>query len=688
MKYPIAYLLALGFSTNICAAERNIARLFNLSLQELMLQKISISTKTTQTLSQASAAVTLITAKDIKATGAVNLVDVLQGVPGIYVRHSHFGFRPLISFRGSNSKQTLVMINGSPVSDLMWRLGIFWKGLSANMIERVEIIRGPGSALYGTDASAGVINVITKTAGKIKKSEGGLRSGSFNTQSAWMEYGDKWQGFDVALTAELSRTDGHDPLIESDAQSRADTRSGTNASLAPNQAGFGWQNIDLRFSLARDKWRLQADYARHDNLETGMTGAGALDPVTEGKDSSLELGLFYKNANFRDDWGLDGELRYRRVSYSSGEGFQEWPAGYTDSTGVYPNGVLNQMESAEQRLSGQLSLLYHGFDDHEISLGGGYSWHDLYHVRHMVNSGTDASGNPLPAGGGVVDISNSAYAFAPEKTRQIYYAFLQDVWHMSKDWELTSGLRYDYYSDFGGTLNPRLALVWQTSKKLTTKLIYGQAFRAPGFQELFAETSFTLPNPELEPERSQTWELSFAYQATKNLHLGMNLYRLKQSDFISAQTVAGLPKRLYKNSGEHIINGVELETRWQANKKLRFAANYTRRNPDDSPFKAVGLPDQQAYVRADWRFHPHWNLNVQTNWLGERNRRSNDTREALDSYWNTDSTLRYFGLKDWELAVSVRNIFDVDGRDYTGASVPNDLPLAGRSVYAEARYKF
>jgi len=83
------------------------------------------------------------------------------------------------------------MVNGTPMKDLMWGFGIFWKGLPTSMIERIEIIRGPGSALFGSDASAGVINVITKTAGKIQDSEIGVRAGSFNTKTAWMKHGDK-----------------------------------------------------------------------------------------------------------------------------------------------------------------------------------------------------------------------------------------------------------------------------------------------------------------------------------------------------------------------------------------------------------------------------------------------------------------------------------------------------------------
>jgi iron complex outermembrane receptor protein len=323
---PRCVITAIGL-LSACSAQADgdarLRHLLSLGLEQLMQQKVTISTHTEQPLSRAPSVVTLITADDIRATGATNLAEVLQGVPGIYIRYQHFGLRPLISFRGANNKQTLLMINGAPMSDLMWRLGIFWKGLPTSMIERVEIIRGPGSALFGTDASAGVINVITKTAGKIEGSQAGVRGASNDSQSAWLQYGGVWNGFDLGVTADLSTTDGHDPLIATDAQTGNDLANTTSASLAPGHAGYGYRNSDLRFSLASDRWRLHLDYARHDDLETGMTGAGALDPVTEGSDSRFDVALLYDDKRFSEHWGVDAELRYRHIDYTSGDGFQE-----------------------------------------------------------------------------------------------------------------------------------------------------------------------------------------------------------------------------------------------------------------------------------------------------------------------------------------------------------------------------
>lgn len=648
--------------------------------------EVTISTETKKPLSQAPAAVTVLTAEDIKATGATNLVDILETVPGIHVRANQFAFRPLVQFRGTNANQTLLMINGASMRDLMWGFGIFWKGLPSSIIERVEIIRGPGSALFGADASAGVVNVITKTAGKIEHSEAGMRSGSFNTNSGWLQYGDNWNGFDIGLTADLSSTDGHEPFVERDGQTQQDITLNTTVSLAPESANYGWDNQDIRLSVAKGDWRLHMDYMRHSDVEIGLTGAGVLDPLTAAEDSRFNLDLLYNNPDLSDAWGMDMELRYQDLDYSSGDGFQERPPGAFN--GEYPQGVINRMRSAERRVAFEVSGLYTGFDSHLLRLGTGYTWQDLYFVKQLINRGIGPDGSPLPPGSQLVDVSDTAFAFAPEKTRTIRYLFFQDIWSLLDDWQLTAGVRYDNYSDFGDTVNPRLALVWQATEKVTTKLLYGKAFRPPSFQELFAETSFSKPNPDLDPERSETVELILSFMPSGNLNIGLHLYRLKQSDFIRAVRLSDQADRQFLNTGKHTIRGVELETKWQVAEQLRLSANYTLRDSDDSEFRAIHEPKQDAYLRADWRFSPDWHWNVEANWIGGRTRGSSDARDALDDHTITDTTFRYSGIDGWEFAFSVNNIFDVDAREHTASSVYNDLSLPERSLYAEILYKF
>ena len=131
-----------------------------------------------------------------------------------------------------------------------------------------------------------------------------------------------------------------------------------------------------------------------------------------------------------------------------------------------------------------------------------------------------------------------------------------------------------------------------------------------------------------------------------------------------------------------------MEARWQAAENLSFSGNYTYRDPDDNDFRQVTEAEQEAYFRSDWRFHAGWNWNVQASWIADRNRADGDIRADVDDYIITDTTFRYTGLKQWEFAASVRNLFDEDAREHTGQSIQDDLPLPERNFYAEVRYKF
>lgn len=627
--------------------DEEIRRLLAASPEELMTMSVTIAAQTPQPLARASAVVSVITADDIRATGTTNLMEILQSVPGIYVKTNLFGAKPLITMRGASGVNVLLMINGSPVKDLVWSPGIFWKGMPAQMIERIEIVRGPGSALFGADAAAGVINVITKTAGKIEESEAGLRAGGFASRAGWIHYGTEWNGYQIGLVADVSSTDGHAPGIGRDRLGQSDN------------ALFGYDSQDLHLSVAKGHWRLLADYTRHADVAIGLTGAAVLDPVTRARDQVAGLALLYDNDRYAQDWGLHAEMRYRDLEYSSGNGFWERPPG--------PGAQLNQLDSAERRLNFEVSGTYRGWPGHALQLGGGRVWQDLYFVRQLLNG--------IPGD------------FAPEKMRRNGYVFVQDIWSFARNWELTAGARYDHYSDFGGTFNPRLALVWQTDPRLTTKLLYGQAFRAPSYLELYSQTAANASNPDLKPEKSRTLELSFSWLASRDLRLGANLYRFIRTDVIAPEATS--PYR-FQNFERYATSGVELEAEWQPHRNLRLQGNVNAMHNGavNDPFRDLAIPLKQGYLRMDWAFRPKWNWNLQLSWFDKRPLPAGDPRALLDARTLVDTTLRYFHGSEWEFAAAVRNLFDRPLYDYSSKSLPGNLPLPERQLYAEIRYKF
>jgi iron complex outermembrane receptor protein len=137
--------------------------------------------------------------------------------------------------------------------------------------------------------------------------------------------------------------------------------------------------------------------------------------------------------------------------------------------------------------------------------------------------------------------------------------------------------------------------------------------------------------------------------------------------------------------GNNTSHGVELEAKWQATKKLRVSGNLSARE-DSTPYNTV--PKQTAYLRTDWAFMPNWNWNLQANWIGKYSLPPGDPRSPIGAHTLMDSTMRYYYRRDWEFAASVRNLFDEDARELSSKSLTNNLPLSGRSFYAEMRYNF
>lgn len=616
------------------------------SLEQLMTLPVTISTQSPTQLSKAPAVVTLLTAEDIRATGTSNLMEILQTVPGLYVKSNLFGFKPLISFRGASGANVLLMVDGAPMKDLVWSPGIFWKGIPASQIERIEIIRGPGSALFGSDASAGAINVITRAAGRIDYCEAGMRVGSFGNQSLWLQHRKTWNGLNIALTADLSRNDGHDPYI---ARARGNTAG---------HADYGYDSGEVRLSVGKGNWRVQADHSRHDDVRIGLTGAGVLDPRTRANDSLTALGLFYSNPTWATDWGLNAELRYRDSDYSSGNGFFEGIPGFVN---------LNRMDSAERRLNADVSLSYRGFRHHSLRLGSGFQEQDLYRFQQLF----DGVAQPL---------------VAPQK-RQIRYLFVQDVWQMAANWQLTAGVRHDRYSDVGSTTNPRLALVWQATPRVTAKLLYGEAFRAPSYLEGYLTTAANPPNPALKPESSKTLEASLSWLATRDLRLGVNVYDFHREDVIAPAVTAPFQ---FSNLPEFVTHGIEFEARWHVTHRLRLAGNYSqmRGGSVNNPLFDLAIPLRQGYLRADWQFRPKWHGNLQLNWFDQKPLPVGDPRREIGSATLADLTVRYFHGSEWEFAGSIRNLFDTAAYDYSSRTLWNNLPLPGRQAWAEVRYKF
>lgn len=661
-------------------------------------QSVSIATGNQQPIRRAPAVATVVTAQEIAAMGAVDLDEVLETVPGIHVNRAANFYGSLYVIRGifsAYAPQTLMLQNGVPITTLYQsNKGNLWGGLPLENIARIEIIRGPGSALYGADAYSGVINVITKSASEIAGTSVGLRDGAFATRDAWVQHGGKLGPLDVAAYLRVGQTDGFREIVTADAQSRNDKAFGTHASLAPGSVNTGRDALDAGLDLALEKWRMRFGYKLRDNMGTGAGVASALDPVGSGKSERINSDLSWSDAQFARDWGAGLTASYLQYVQLIPTPLVLFPAGVTFPTGTFPNGMLGAPETWERQFRLSAFATYTGLAAHRMRLGLGHDDLNLYKTRELKNFSFTASGIPVPAGS-LIDFTSIAPFLLPQR-RKVNYLYAQDEWQFARDWTLTAGVRHDRYSDSGSTTNPRLAVVWEAGYDLTAKLLYGSAFRPPAFiEEYGANNPVARGNPNLRPETMKTLEAAFSWQTRKDIELNLNLFRYAMKDIIRTvpNAIVGTGST-YANTGDQNGHGIELEALWDVSKNLRLSGNYGyQRSIDEASGSDAGYaPHHHVYARADWRFMPDWSANTQFNWVADRARSAGDTRPTVPNYHTVDLTLRKGngGAGRWDFAFSVRNLFDATVLEPSLAPglIPNDLPQAGRAWYLQARYGF
>ena len=646
----------------------------------------------------------VITKEEIKAMGATTLDEVLETVPGLHVYMSPSpNYQTQWSIRGIHANanpHVLLLINGKPVQDLHQGGRPSQFQLPVSMISRVEVIRGPGSAVHGADAFAGTINVITKDGQEIAGTQGGYRGGSFSRKDAWVLTGGQYQGWDIAMTLDMMKSDGDDGrVIERDFQTLLDESFGTSASLAPRAMDTQQDTLNAYFGFNKENWQIFLWGWREND---GGTRAGLANAMADGNhlESDALLGsVTYNNDQWLDNWHFDLNLSYLYLKAITN--LQLFPPGallpigsdgnlsFTNPAGLtlFTDGYIGFPIRTQNQYGAESVALYDGIAQHQMRFSIGYQYTETAYKAYQNWGPGVLDGTQTVVDGTLTDLTGDPRIFMPDVDRRLWYLSAQDEWNFSKGWELTLGARYDHYSDFGGTFNPRAALVWQTRYDLTTKLLYGRAFRAPSFTNMHAQNNpIGLGNPDLDPAILDTLELVFDYRPTADLRLAANLFAYTIDGLIEFLPDEGEATTTSQNARDQKGHGFELEGDWQVTDSLQLSSNMAWQNSEDkeSGDPVPNAPGLQAYLAGDWQFLPDWSVNAQWLWVGQRERASGDTRKAVDDYRITNLTLRRQALfEHLDLALAVRNLFDEDVREPSTSVIPNDYPMKGREIWAE-----
>ncbi|MEO1039410.1 MAG: TonB-dependent receptor [Pseudomonadota bacterium] len=540
----------------------------------------SLRTETEQ--DRQPARVDIIEREEIELSGAASLADALRALPGLsLVQSGPTGSQTSVFLRGTNSKHALALFDGLRLNDPSSASGGFDFGADLiGDVERVELVRGPLSSLYGSDAIGGVINILPRRGSGPARAYGELALGDFETTRLLLGLSGGNERGDLNLSLESLRTDGFNVTPERMAFAGSEDDGAEFITLSANGAralGGGW-SVDV---LAR----LRASEVEFDTFSGGASGfqrADDPDLRTKSGQSVLALGVT------REAGALRSRLRVTQVD-SELEAFNA--GGLTDNY-EGERRIVQLLNSWRPAAPGVLA-------DPVISFGAEFQNEDIL---------TDTAFNaPLS-----VDEHASA-VFAAGQAR------------LSDQLDLSGSLRLDAYDAFGSSLTGHIGAVYRLpvlDARLTAS--YGTAFKAPSLSERFASSASTLPNPDLEPEQSRTFELGLDARLPvaggEGVQAGVRVFRTEIDDLIENVFDFTSSTGTNRNIGEAEIDGVELFASWTVTAQLTLSADYAYIDAVNALTgdRLLRRPEHSWAARAEWRPTDRTALRLAWRSIGER----------------------------------------------------------------------
>lgn len=629
---------------------------YNLSLsEELSIFKtdteVETVSKRVQKSKLAPGIVSVISRAMILKTGAKKLIEILRYIPGFTVKMLPSG-KYFVTIRGvGKDGNILVMINGNRINNPYDSSVIF--DLSTDFIEKIEVIRGPGSSLFGTDAVVGVINIFTTKKDKSIKALAGLN----NNYEVSSNYSIRRKGFDINLSGGVGLDDGANQNIKRD--DSADMDWGLTTGDRKFTTDRWSRNGFLSFNLSSNKLKL---------FIFGMEskrGTWVGPNYTATKDSlyktdtvlyNLEYSII-KNKNIEFSTKVYGNF------FAVDNYMVTAPKGYhsTITNEDFDNGKITKENYNSMVVTAELNLDWQILSSLNLLMGLSYQYlkilnYDLSRNYNLIKDKYHGNKFDLYDEGSSLDQDG--------KSRSVIASYLQTTYNY-KDFGATLGLRFDYYNDFGLTINPRAALVYNVLNLFVLKALYGQAFRAPTIKELYDKTDRSpngiVGNKDLLPENVKTSEIAIQFDLWKfnfntNVFYNINKSIIAPFDEDGSGSVGS-----YQNIGETNDLGVEFALKFFLNKYFDTFINvswFQRKfswNKKVWKLDAPELDDRRSLLTDV----PMRTLNIGVNlsfkdfrlFLGVRNvsKALNNNRMALEeinivsipSYWAFDMNLSY-----------------------------------------------
>jgi iron complex outermembrane receptor protein len=637
-----------------------------------------IATKTKLNVDYVPGMVTVLKGEELKVRGIRNVWEAMSLVPGMDISVNNMGLRDVLVRGIGNtiaSGNLKIQLNGISMNSALWGKAYPALDIPVEQIDRIEIIRGPGSAVHGEFASTGVVNIITLDKGR--QVSGGI--GRYDTYqgSALYSFHDEAGEIDFSLNLAASDTDGANVISGPDQLYRMGMGDISNAPGPVNEVrdisnaimGLSFKNLHVTGYYLNEG---QGDYYGF---------LGSLPPPHKSIAFRFKNygGQLKQEFNITGDFLFEYNLGFFQHRFTSALTFQQ-PPGFA---GIYTEGMAAAPFYQEDRMDAGFDFTYAGWAKHTLKFGAEYANTEIDSAWHDTNY-TPSTGAPISI---VLRFTGSENWIEEGRDRTLVNMTLQDEYKLNDEISITGGLRYDHYDDVGSELSPRIAAVWRVTQNHIIKTQYARAFCPPTFNQLYSKNNpYLVGNPAIAPETIDTIELSYLYR--DELTMGRLTYFYSELDkLISAGGGT------YSNTGSTKISGAELEVEYKFLERFKLDSNIAYSHSKNSITK-VSIPEV-----AEWLgdlgiiFEPGREMafNLQYSYVGKRNRALTDTRAKLKGYHTVDATVSLYNFitRGLTLRCGMKNILNEDV--YYAAPeylYVNDYPRPGREWLTKITYEF
>ena len=651
-------------------ADDPVENIAALSLEELM--DISVDTvfgasKYLQKVTDAPASVSIVSHEDIARYGYRSFDEILRSVRGLNMsndrNYTYLGFRGF-NRPGDYNSRSLLLVNGYRTNDTVYDGILTGRGFSldVDLIDQVEVIRGPGSSIYGTSAFFGVVNVVSKSGGDLEGGRASATVGSFGTYKARLSYGRKLpNGLDFLCFASFTESDGENEIYFPEYDD-PETNNGVyeNGDYERLQHFFG--KIALRGLSVEGGYQ-----RRKKGIPTSSYGTVFNDSRNHTIDYQLFLNAKFEH-EFADQSTLSAQIHYDKTGYDGLYIYDYEETGARQDFSSYIDYLDGRYWGVELQLKKQIA-------DRHIILAG-FEYKDNFRMD-QVNFDEGSEDEPY---------------LDDRRESRIWSPFVQAEILLRPNLRINAGLRYDHFDSFGGTTNPRIALIYHHSQNTSFKFLYGTAFRAPSAFELYFNDGGETHkgNTSLGPEEIRTFEGVVEHSFGTHLRASLSLFRYHIENLISNILDPDDELLVFENVDVVETTGaeIELECRWDNRLLGRFSYSFhdtvnltTNETLSNSPAHMakfnLSIPLARKNVYAG----------VEIQYTGDR--RTLAGGNAGDHTLVNLTLLSRTLIKGVDLSASVYNVFDDRYGDPGGPEhFQQTIPQVGRNFRVKFDYRF